>query len=362
MKGGEKVVNRVQPVGVTIDKLTVLADLEIHHDEFYKRIEALGFELQEYKSKKYGYSYVYIHKEHGGFIELARQYHGIDVEDVKKRIKHYWTAIKRIKQGEPNTTGMTLTELNTKLEHYQELVGQVDERGKIKRLKDVRYELNPKYFDYSVLAKQAFDEVISMLKGDTLSLSSIHIAIDYNININSIVITDVKSRKENVFKSEDKRLETMYVGKRASRNHLCIYDKKTENEDNESIDQYPEFDNITRFEARLKNNYAKDFFKSDFNPFEGLIVSDDFESALLSDETLTDNEIGKLLLYFRHPHRLQALPETTRKRYQKKMKSVGGLGISVPEDFKDKKNSLIAELENWFNTSFNNSIPDREAK
>ncbi|PAD98097.1 replication initiation factor domain-containing protein, partial [Terribacillus saccharophilus] len=244
--------------------------------------------------------------------------------------------------------GRAISELNEVLEGINETLDQVDERGAIKRLKDIRYEFNPKYFDYSLAAESIFRKVMTCVSLETLSLSSIHIALDYSVDINSLQITDVKSRKENIFRGTNKRVETIYFGKRASRNHIIIYDKKLENENNDSIDQYPDEKNVTRFEARLKNNYARDFLTGEFNPFEGIIISDDFEGSVLADDSLTDSQAGKILLYFRHPDRLHRTSSATKKRFQAMMKSYAGLHLNVAGDYIEQKNSLVGELESWF--------------
>ncbi|WP_162869361.1 replication initiation factor domain-containing protein, partial [Klebsiella quasipneumoniae] len=71
-----------------------------------------------------------------------------------------------------------------------------------------------------------------------------------------------------------KKIETMYIGKRGSDNHLCIYNKKRENEENETLDQYPDVEHVTRFEARLRKKKAKEWIDSEYNPFDSIIVGD----------------------------------------------------------------------------------------
>ncbi|MGR5911333.1 replication initiation factor domain-containing protein [Bacillus cereus] len=66
----------------------------------------------------------------------------------------------------------------------------------------------------------------------------------------------------------------MYIGKRGSDNHLCIYNKKRENEENETLDQYPDVEHVTRFEARLRKKKAKEWIDSEYNPFDSIIVGD----------------------------------------------------------------------------------------
>jgi hypothetical protein len=60
----------------------------------------------------------------------------------------------------------------------------------------------------------------------------------------------------------------VYLGSRSGRNHVCIYDKKQENKDKGTIDQYAGLKQVTR----LRNDYARDFKESAFNLFEGVFV------------------------------------------------------------------------------------------
>lgn len=338
--------NKIEPVGVTIDKMTILSDLEADHDIFYEKIQKLGFELQDYQSSKYGYSYVFIHREHGGYIEIARQKIDYDVKDLERRANQLWGKLKAIAMGEPNNTGLTKNELNEMLSGIQEQLAQVDERGHLKRLKDVRYELNPKYFKYIADMRDAYDEIISMFDFPTMSVSSIHLAFDYNVPLTALDIADFGYRKEVRYLNQRKEVETIYLASRSSRNQICIYDKKKENEENKSVDQYPDLDVITRFESRMKGDYAKTFAQKGYNPFTGITVSDSLDQAILMLENVTSAEKAKLLMYVNYPHTLKEESESTRKRYKKKIESLETPTLNVAQDFEDRKNSLVAELEN----------------
>ncbi|MDA1658341.1 replication initiation factor domain-containing protein [Bacillus cereus group sp. TH150LC] len=342
---------QIEPLDVTIDKLTLLADLKASHDTFYKVITECGFELQDYKSKKYGYTYVYVHKEDAGYIEIAAEKIPYTATDLIRRKNRIFGALMTIKDGGPNHTGLSVRELNDKLEEIQDLLSKVDERGHISRLKDIRYELNPKYFVYTEGARQTFDKVLSMLEKKTISISSIHIAIDYYVEIDSLKISDTKSRKEVHYKGENKKTETIYVASRSSRSHLCIYDKKNENRENDSIDQYPTCDYVTRFEARLKNNYARDFITSDFNPFKGLKVSLNPLKDLMNNKDLTLNDKGVLFLLMQEPSVLHTMSPSTKKRYVRKLNELVTVSLDVEEDYRNKKDSLIDGLASLVNVS-----------
>ena len=46
--------------------------------------------------------------------------------------------------------------------------------------------------------------------------------------------------------------ESIYFGKRGSQLHLLAYNKKAENDEQGTIDQYPDVEHVTRIEARIK--------------------------------------------------------------------------------------------------------------
>ncbi|MDA2147049.1 hypothetical protein PDM91_26850, partial [Bacillus cereus group sp. Bc248] len=214
----------------TIDKLTIVADVRIHRDEFIEQIKLLGFEEQEYKSTNYGYSYVFLH-EHAGRIELAQGKKRVDAQELLKKKIQLLEQIKQAKLGQAYDNGLSIQEMEQILENVQEQLSQCDERGYLDRLKDVRYEFNPKFYEYVEGVKEISQGVIYLLEMKTHKVSQIHIALDYHVNIADLSIVDMKSRKETIIKGRDKKLETMYLGSRSGRSHLCIYDKKQENQD-----------------------------------------------------------------------------------------------------------------------------------
>jgi len=329
----------------TIDKLTILADIEIHKDAFMEKVQSLGFELQEYKSTNYGYAQVFIH-EHAGRIEIAEHRKRIDAPELRKKIGMLLADIKRAKRGQALENSLSVEEMENMLENLQEQLGQCDKRGYLDRLKDVRYEFNPKYYDYIEGVREASKEVLSMLDMGSHKISQIHLAFDYHVGMSELSIVDVKSRKETIIKGTDKKIETMYLGSRSGRNHLCIYDKKQENEDKGTVDQYEGLEKITRFETRLRNQYARDFKTLDFNPFEGLLVH--YLETIEQIENNTDmkwDEKAKLMYILKHPDALNEMGKNIKTIWKKKLAELTRIDINPKEDYEQKKYSLVGRLE-----------------
>ncbi|MDG1651746.1 hypothetical protein P7D08_26655, partial [Bacillus pacificus] len=195
----------------TIDKLTVLADIRIHKDEFVEQIKLLGFEEQERKSTNYGYSYVFMHED-AGRIELAQDRRRVDAQELLGQKLKLLEQIKQAKAGQAHDTGLPIEDMERRLESIQEQLSQCDERGYLDRLKDVRYEFNPKYYEYIEGVTEISQGVLSLLDMKSHKLSQIHIALDYHVKIADLSIVDMKSRKETTIKGRDKRLETLYLG------------------------------------------------------------------------------------------------------------------------------------------------------
>lgn len=333
----------------TIDKLTILADVRIHRDEFIEQIKLLGFEEQEYKSTNYGYSYVFLH-EHAGRIELAQGKKRVDAQELLKKKIQLLEQIKQAKLGQAYDNGLSIQEMEQILENVQEQLSQCDERGYLDRLKDVRYEFNPKFYEYVEGVKEISQGVIYLLEMKTHKVSQIHIALDYHVNIADLSIVDMKSRKETIIKGRDKKLETMYLGSRSGRSHLCIYDKKQENQDKGTVDQYEELDKVTRFEARLRNDYAKDFKGSDFNPFEGILVHH-LESIIEieSNESMKLEDKVMILHLLKNPDVLGTMEKSKKTRWKKKLDTLSRVDIKPSEDFEHKKSFLVGKLESILN-------------
>ncbi|MCU5227073.1 replication initiation factor domain-containing protein [Bacillus tropicus] len=334
----------------TIDKLTVLADIRIHKDEFVERIKLLGFEEQEYKSTNYGYSYVFMH-EYAGRIELAQGRKRVDAQELLGQKLKLLEQIQQAKAGQAHDTGLPIEDMEQRLESIQEQLSQCDERGYLDRLKDVRYEFNPKYYEYIEGVTEVSQGVLSLLDMKSHKLSQIHIALDYHVKIADLSIVDMKSRKETIIKGRDKRLETMYLGSRSGRSHLCIYDKKQENKDKGTLDQYEELDKITRFEARLRNDYARDFVASDFNPFEGMLVHHlETITEIESNESMKLEDKVMILHLLKHPDALGTMEKSKKTRWKKKLDTLSRVDIKPNEDFKHKKSFLVGKLESILNT------------
>ncbi|HDR7426295.1 TPA: replication initiation factor domain-containing protein [Bacillus toyonensis] len=334
----------------TIDKLTVLADIGIHKDVFVERIKLLGFEEQEYRSTNYGYSYVFMH-EHAGRIELAQDRKRVDAQDLLKKKIQLLEELQLAKSGKAPDNGLPIQEMEEILENIQEQLSQCDERGYLDRLKDVRYEFNPKYYEYIEGVEDVSQGVMSLLDMNSHKLSQIHIALDYHVKIADLSIVDMKSRKETVIKGRDKRLETVYLGSRSGRSHLCIYDKKQENKDKGTLDQYEELDKITRFEARLRNDYARDFVTSNFNPFEGMLVHHlETITEIENNESMKLEDKVMILHLLKHPDALGTMEKSKKTRWKKKLGTLSRVDIKPDEDFKHEKSFLVGKLESILNT------------
>ncbi|GAB6621056.1 MULTISPECIES: replication initiation factor domain-containing protein [Bacillus] len=334
---------------VTIDKLTVLADIRIHKDVFVEQIQMFGFEEQEYKSTNYGYSYVFLH-ENAGRIEIAQDRKRVDAQELLKKKIQLLEQIRKAKSGQAYDNGLPIQEMEQILENIQEQLSQCDERGYLDRLKDVRYEFNPKYYEYIEGVKEVSQGVMSLLEMKSHKLSQIHIALDYHVKIADLSIVDMKSRKETIIKGRDKKLETMYLGSRSGRSHLCIYDKKQENQDKGTIDQYEGLDKVTRFEARLRNDYAKNFKDSDFNPFEGILVHHlETLTEIESNESMKLEDKVMILHLLKNPDVLGIMEKSKKTRWKKKLDTLSRVDIKPSDDFDHKKSFLVGKLESILN-------------
>lgn len=329
----------------TIDKLTVLGDIAIHKDDFIEKLPSLGFEMQEYKSNNYGYSLVFMH-EHAGRIEIAEQRKRVDAVDLTRKRLKLIEDIKRAKNGQAHENALSIEEMESILENIQEQLDQCDERGYLDRLKDVRYEFNPKYYEYFEGVREASQGALSMLDKQSQRISQIHLAFDYHVQISDLSIIDVKSRKETIIKGRTKKLETMYLGTRSGRNHVAIYDKKQENRDKGTIDQYEGLSKVTRFEARLRNDYARHFKEVDFNPFEGLLVYHlETIEQIENDESMKWDEKAKLMYLLKNPSALNEMGKNVKPIWKKKLATLTRIDINPIEDFGQKKYSLVGKLE-----------------
>jgi hypothetical protein len=329
----------------TIDKLTILADLKTHKDDFIEKVKLLGFEEQEYKSTNYGYSYVFMH-EYAGRIEMAQERKRVDAEELLGKKYRLIEKIKLAKTGQDHDNALSIQEMEERLTNIQELLSQCDERGYLDRLKDVRYEFNPKYYEYIEGVREVSQEVISSIKMESHKLSQIHIALDYHVKIADLRIVDNKSRKETIIKGRDKKIETMYLGSRSGRSHICVYDKKQENKDKGTIDQYAELDKVTRFEARLRNDYARDFKESNFNPFEGIeVFSLETMEQIEKDKSMKWDEKAKLMYLYKNPDAFGEMNKNSRAGWKKKLDTFTRVDIKPDEDFEQKKDSLVCQLE-----------------
>jgi len=186
----------------------------------------------------------------------------------------------------------------------------------------------------------------------------VDIAIDYAYKLSTLMILDKKRRKEYIVKGVDKRLETMYVGVRSSNMQLCIYDKKQENSDKGTLDQYQDVEDVARFEARLKGAKMIEKFMNDdsIDPFEALLVLGyrntlqqelDYEEEAVLEKMLRDIKRG-LNPFERMTKRKKV---TNRKILEDAVQEK----LHVSKDYKEKRRFLVGQLENVL-TQNNDSI------
>lgn len=336
----------------TIDKLTVLGDIKIHKDDFMEKVQSLGFVMQGYQSSNYGYSRVFMH-ERAGRIEIAEQRKRVDAQDLLRKRKLLISDIKRGKKGQAHENALPVEQMESILENIEEQLGQCDERGYLDRLKDIRYEFNPKYYEYIDGVREASRGVLSLLDKKSQKISQIHLAFDYHVQISDLSIIDTKSRKETIIKGRTKKLETMYLGSKTGRSHVCIYDKKQENKDKETLDQYEGLNKVTRFEARLRNDYARDFKSSSFNPFEGIIVHQlETIEQIENDESMKWDEKAKLIYILKNPSALNEMGKNVKPIWKEKLSTLTRIDIKPNEDFEQKKYSLVGKLESIVGKTF----------
>lgn len=340
-----------KPLGVNFDKLTILGNVDDIF-VFECTLVDLGFELQSYVSGNYGYSKVYKHElPYMGYIEIKQEenYTEPDAVRLQRNMYRLHRQIELVQEGKAMENMPTLDELNSSLEDVQALMKQCDERGYLKKVvrKDVRFEYNPKYQLYEDGVGDIQQRILSMMREK--HCTRIDIAIDYAYKLSTLMILDKKRRKEYIVKGVDKRLETMYVGARSSNMQLCIYDKKQENSDKGTLDQYRDVEDVARFEARLKGAKTIEKFMNDdsIDPFEALLVLGyrntlkqelDYEEEAVLEKMLRDIKRG-LNPFERMTKRKKV---TNRKILEDAVQEK----LHVSKDYKEKRRFLVGQLEN----------------
>ncbi|MDF9633632.1 replication initiation factor domain-containing protein [Bacillus cereus] len=208
-------------------------------------------------------------------------------------------------------------------------------------LKDVRFEFNPKHMAYNRVVDEAIRLVLGLL--ENIEVTGIHIACDYPVKIADLKIKDLSSKSECIYLDRDKKIETMYIGKRGSDNHLCIYNKKRENEENETLDQYPDVEHVTRFEARLRKKKAKEWIDSEYNPFDSIIVGD-LEKVDNSKIKVNDRIVLEAIMNDYHGRYFGMMDKDQKSNWRKKIKQHVPKFFDVAGDYEKKKVLLTGEL------------------
>ena len=349
-------VERIKPLNVAFDKLTVLGDLKkgVHIDRFMEWLEGKGFAKQDYESRNYGYKEIFKHDVYG-YIELSDKVNGKETDNT--RLNRSLARIKRerelIQQHGPMEHMPTMDELNSAMDETLELLKQCDERGFLKRMKDIRFEYNPKYANYGEEkddVSQIQTEIIGMMENK--HCTQIHIAMDYHKAIQDLLFLDKKARTECNFRDKSKRNETLYLGDRSSREYLCFYDKKAEIRAKGTLDQYPELDKVARFEARLKGSKVDDLVMGNLNPFEG-IGSYNYKGHDFS-ELDEEQELIAIGILFKLKKGIDPFANMTKYKKNKYRKMIDGLlksTIHLSNDFKKEKSRLAEQLISIVNDS-----------
>ncbi|OTW93148.1 hypothetical protein BK702_04880 [Bacillus thuringiensis serovar cameroun] len=322
----QELIKQTNTEGILTDKLKI----EYHT----KQVEASLCELQRTKNI-IEYEIDEIHKNLDFTIPSMRIVHAKHLDDLheKKRVLQKQIDTKK-KEILMNQDKMCLLDEKGFLPNSKKRTGK-------RLIKPVRFEFNPKYMKCNPIVNTVIRNVLALLQN--IEITGIHIALDYAINIADLTIRDVSSKTEYIVLSRDKTLETMYIGVRASDNHLCFYNKKKETEQTGSMDPYPDVEHVTRFEARLRKEKALDLWDRDWNPFDSVIVSDLY-SLHQMDLKLNDRIILDAIMNDPHGRYWGMMDKYQKSTWRKKIKGMVPKKLDIAKDFENKKKSLSAEL------------------
>lgn len=345
----------------TIDKITLVADFNdgIKREDFIRLVTSgeMLYNLQTYYSRNFGYKDV-IKCEgiDGGYIELSEDSSAFTSPDKVKLIRRrneIQEKIEFIREGKTSQVFdlPSLEELYSSLDIIAEQMESLDEEGNLpdksgkkkrKRvvLKDVRFEFNPKHMKYNKVSERMIKTVIALLKD--IEVTSIHLALDYATPISALKITDFSSKTENITLSRNKEIETKYIGKRGSDNQICIYNKKAENAENGSIDQYPDVEHVTRFEARLRKDKARQWAER-YNPFDSLLIAD-LENIDGTEMKPIDRIVIEAILNDNEGRYWGTLDKQQKRTWRNKIKKSVSKKIDIADDYTKKKALLVQEL------------------
>lgn len=331
------------------DKITILGDLRtnLHIDRFEEMLIQFGFEKAEYTSRNFGYKEVFHHAEIG-YVEFGDKTRYVEPDKVRltRNLGRINREIELIKEGKDAGMLPPIEVLNSAKDETLELMEQCDERGFLKRLRDIRFEFNPKYGTYSDDADEInkIQEYIPSLLINK-KISMIHIAADYAKPIETMMFIDTKRRGECIFRNDSKKNESIYFGKRGSRLYMLAYDKKAENAAQGTIDQYPDIEHVTRFEARIKGAMIDEIFEGNRNPYEGLKA---FNFMNPNNTALTGMDliiaIGIQTLIKQRIDPMAGLTKYQKKKYREMIESLYRSVVVVEKDFEKEKSRLASEL------------------
>lgn len=337
------------PLDVTYDKLTILGDLknEIHITHCMALLEDVGFVKQDYESRNYGFKEVYKHDKYG-YIEFSDKVTSKEPDYL--RLNKYLSRIKRerelIQEHGPLEHLPSIEELNSAMDETLELLKQCDERGFLKRMKDIRFEYNPKYGKYGDNKENVADiqaSVIGMMQNK--HCTQIHLAMDYHVAMKDLLFLDKRPRSECIFRDKNKRNETLYLGDRSSREYLCFYDKTAEVRNKGTLNQYPDLNKVSRFEARLKGSKIDAFAERDLNPFDGVAVysytGNDLSELDCEQELIV---IGILEKLKRGLDPFAGMTKYKKNKYRQMIDNLLKLKINLADDFRQEKSRLAKEL------------------
>lgn len=340
---------RLKPLNVAFDKITVLGDLkqDTHLERFKEYLEEKGFKKQEYDSANYGYKEIY-KSEIFGYIEIAEALNKSETDH--NRLNRNLSLIKRNKQHIRDHGASehipSLAELNSAQEETLELLKKCDERGFLKRMKDIRFEYNPKYAKYGADKENVAEiqkEILSMLTNK--HCTQVHIAMDYHKAIQKLLFMDKKARTECIFRDRSKRNETLYLGDRSSREYLCFYDKKGEVKAEGTLDQYPDLDKVARFEARLKGTKIDEFTENGLNPFKDIKVYNysghDLQELDPEQEALA---IGFIFKLRKGVDPLAGMTRRKKEKYKELLDTIIKTSLTLEKDYEKEKSRLAGEL------------------
>ncbi|TFZ09476.1 replication initiation protein [Bacillus cereus] len=322
----QELIEQTNAEGILTDKHKI--------DYHTKQIEVSLCELQQAK-KVVEYEIDALHKNTGFTVQSIQSIHEKHLHDLheKKRILQQQINTKH-KELQMNIDKMCLLDENGFLPNSKKKDGK-------RFIKPVRFEFNPKYMKCNPIVDTSIRHVLGLL--ENIEVTGVHIALDYAVNISDLKIRDLSSKTEYVMLSRDKTLETMYIGVRSSDIHLCFYDKKKEAQQNGSIDPYPDIKQVTRFEARLRKKKALEIWRSNWNPFDSVIVSDLY-SLNNMELKLNDKIIIDAIMADVHGRYWGMMDKYQKSAWRKKMKGIVPKKIDVARDFENRKRSLSKEL------------------